>query len=149
MPPWDHSPERPTQSGALQPSSLIGSRRTSNARIDRLQQRIAPTRTGALTESDKRRTATPFSCPCCSCLTLPEQPPGTFFICPVCDWEDDDVQFRDPSYEGGANHVSLSMARSNYIRYGASTLERLPRVRRPMPDEIPEDVGPWRRVRRI
>ena len=35
-----------------------------------------------------------YACPCCGFLTLDEAPPGTFAICPVCFWEDDDVQFR-------------------------------------------------------
>ncbi len=25
-----------------------------------------------------------FPCPCCGFLTLPEEPPGTYDICPVC-----------------------------------------------------------------
>ena len=28
--------------------------------------------------------ATRYACPCCGYLTLPEEPPGTFDICPVC-----------------------------------------------------------------
>jgi hypothetical protein len=30
-----------------------------------------------------------FHCPCCRYPTLSEQPPGTFEICGICDWEDD------------------------------------------------------------
>lgn len=48
-----------------------------------------------------------FACPCCSFLTLTELPPGTFEICPVCYWEDDNVQFADPEYVGGANRINL------------------------------------------
>ncbi len=36
-----------------------------------------------------------YACPCCGYLTLTEKPPGTFAICPVCFWEDDEVQFKD------------------------------------------------------
>jgi hypothetical protein len=61
-----------------------------------------------------------FACPCCECLTLDEKPPGTFDICPVCGWEDDDAQFRDPDYEGGANRVSLAQARHLFLAIGAS-----------------------------
>ena len=50
-----------------------------------------------------------FRCPCCGCLTLDEEPPGTFEICPVCWWEDDNVQFDDPSYRGGANTRQLDL----------------------------------------
>jgi hypothetical protein len=36
------------------------------------------------------------------------EPPGTFEICPVCGWEDDNVQADDPSYQGGANGICLT-----------------------------------------
>ncbi len=52
-----------------------------------------------------------YACPCCGYLTLQSQPPGSFELCPVCDWEDDSVQFADPDYEGGANRESLNVAR--------------------------------------
>jgi hypothetical protein len=55
-----------------------------------------------------------FLCPCCGNPTLPEAPPGTFFICPVCGWEDDNVQFADPAYAGGANRLSLDEARASF-----------------------------------
>ena len=41
-----------------------------------------------------------YHCPCCGYRTLSEQPPGTFEICPVCYWEDDNVQFNDPTFRG-------------------------------------------------
>lgn len=79
---------------------------------------------------------TNFQCPCCRFKTLPERPPGTFYICPVCGWEDDDVQFRDPNNAGGANRVSLAEARRNYVQFGASTRDEIARVRAPRPDEV-------------
>ncbi|PFA91229.1 MULTISPECIES: CPCC family cysteine-rich protein [Bacillus cereus group] len=48
-----------------------------------------------------------YTCPCCGYKTLEEEPPGTFDICSICFWEDDNVQFDDPDYEGGANEESL------------------------------------------
>lgn len=66
-------------------------------------------------ESDQR-----FACPCCQLPTLEEQPPGTFLICPVCWWEDDDAQFGRPDLVGGANGVSLEQARRNYSECGIS-----------------------------
>ena len=77
-----------------------------------------------------------FACPCCGALTLAEAPPGTFAVCPVCYWEDDDVQFRDPSFTGGANPVSLHVARTNYTRFGAIAEKFRDVVRRPTNDEI-------------
>lgn len=76
-----------------------------------------------------------YPCPCCDCLTLTEAPTGTHAICPVCGWEDDHVQFRDPDYPGGANRTSLRQARENYRLHGASELRRSERVRPPLPEE--------------
>ena len=78
-----------------------------------------------------------YKCPCCGFLTLSEEPPGTFEICPVCDWEDDNVQAADPTFEGGANGVSLDQARRNFAEFGAISTDALGRVRRPRPEEIP------------
>lgn len=78
-----------------------------------------------------------FPCPCCGYLTLGERPPGTYEICPVCCWEDDYVQFHDPDSAGGANKVSLRQARANFAAFGASSRERLQRVRAPRAGEMP------------
>jgi len=71
-------------------------------------------------------------------MTFDEEPPGTFEICPVCYWEDDDTQFKDPMYTGGANTVSLEEARSNYRKYGASSLAVKEYVRPPLTQEKPD-----------
>ncbi len=49
-------------------------------------------------------------CPCCGSKVLHER--GTFEICPVCGWEDDPAQSRDPALAGGANETSLNDARA-------------------------------------
>jgi Cysteine-rich CPCC len=77
----------------------------------------------------------PFPCPCCGFLTLPEEPPGTFFICPVCGWEDDNVQFDDVNMQGGANRVSLKQAQANYRRFAKSDPDGRSAVRPPLPHE--------------
>ena len=74
-------------------------------------------------------------CPCCDYFTLEASPPGTFEICPVCFWEDDNVQFDDPDFAGGANRVSLSQARINYHLFGASEEGSLKFVRKPLNSE--------------
>lgn len=61
-----------------------------------------------------------YQCPCCGNYTLPEKPSGTYYICKVCYWEDDNVQYYDPDFEGGANENSLNQARKNYQECGAS-----------------------------
>ena len=78
-------------------------------------------------------------CPCCGCLTL-ESDAGDWEICPVCYWEDDPVQLRDPSYRGGANKVSLEEARSNYQEHGVSELRFKDEVRSPAPEEMPAGI---------
>lgn len=79
-----------------------------------------------------------YHCPCCEYLTFDESPLGTFEICPVCGWEDDDAQFRDPTYDGGANSVSLEQARINFVTIGASDKKFLNSVREPFVEEIPD-----------
>jgi Cysteine-rich CPCC len=78
-----------------------------------------------------------YACPCCDFLTLTEPPTGTFAICPVCRWEDDNIQFENIDYEGGANGVSLRQARKNFRQYAASDLRSLDRTRAPRPEELP------------
>ncbi len=77
-----------------------------------------------------------WSCPCCGCFTLGEEPPGTFEICPVCWWEDDSVQFADPDYAGGANAPCLRRARREYLLTGVADPAHRGRVRPPRPDEL-------------
>ena len=78
-----------------------------------------------------------FACPCCGYLTLDEEPPGTFEICSVCFWEDDNVQFEDADFRGGANVVSLNEARNNFLAFGASQEQFRNNARPPRPDEQP------------
>lgn len=53
-----------------------------------------------------------FRCPCCDGFTLKEPDSSSFEICPVCLWEIDDLQIRDPNFAGGANELSLREARA-------------------------------------
>jgi hypothetical protein len=82
-----------------------------------------------------------FICPCCDFRTLDEPPSGTFNICPICFWEDDNVQYDDPDYTGGANQVSLNQARKNYQDFGASELRCQDHVRQPTREEIFEKLS--------
>jgi hypothetical protein len=56
-----------------------------------------------------------YFCPCCGYKTLGKEPPGTYEICEICFWEDDDVQFDDPDYEGGANEPSLRQYQKGFL----------------------------------
>ena len=78
-----------------------------------------------------------MACPCCGFLTLDAVSPGSFSICPVCFWEDDQVQFDEPDYSGGANKVSLNQAKKKFKEYGASSEEFIKEVRAPYQNEVP------------
>jgi hypothetical protein len=54
-------------------------------------------------------------CPACGFLVFLD-PPGSFDICPVCEWEDDAVQLRHPSMGGGANDESLVAVQRRVLR---------------------------------
>lgn len=48
-------------------------------------------------------------CPCCRAYFFSEK--HSYEICPVCGWEDDPLQKKDPDFAGGANILSLNEAR--------------------------------------
>jgi len=66
-----------------------------------------------------------YPCNCCGFDTLDEEPPGTFAICRICDWEDDDLQARKPDYAGGANKLCLRDAQRGWLQssYNHPTLQ--------------------------
>jgi hypothetical protein len=80
-----------------------------------------------------------YSCPCCGNFTLQEKPTGTYYICKVCFWEDDNVQYNNPNLEGGANKVSLNQARQNYADMQVSDVKYADKVREPTLSELPEN----------
>ena len=49
-------------------------------------------------------------CPVCGKYSFTEN----YEICPVCKWENDPVQRKDPCFTGGANKMSLNSAREKY-----------------------------------
>jgi Cysteine-rich CPCC len=76
-----------------------------------------------------------FPRPCCGYLTLPDEPPGTFFICPVCRWDDDNWQFDDINLRGRRQPRELEEAQANFRRLGTSDHDRRGQVRPPLPHE--------------
>ncbi|ROP33688.1 cysteine-rich CPCC protein [Couchioplanes caeruleus] len=84
-----------------------------------------------------------FPCVCCGHLTMVE-PPGSYDICPVCFWEDDQVQLRWPDWAGGANRPSLIEAQANFKAFGACEERSVAQVRPPRDDE-PLDPN-WRPI---
>jgi hypothetical protein len=72
-------------------------------------------------------------CACCGYLTVEHE----YDICPVCWWEADSVQERDPSFGGGANETSLAEARISFVSIGAIDARALAFVRPPLDTERP------------
>lgn len=85
---------------------------------------------------------TSYPCPCCGYKTLSAPPEGTYEICPVCNWEDDPVQLKDPDYKGGANTVSLREGQKNFQSFAASDPAARGKTRPPRPAEA-RDSG-WK-----
>ena len=54
-----------------------------------------------------------FKCPVCGQYTF-QSGPGSYEICPVCGWEDDKAQHKDPNLKGGANKLSLKEYKERY-----------------------------------
>lgn len=79
-----------------------------------------------------------YPCPCCGYLTYPVKPGGTFDICPVCFWEDDELSLDCPEKAFDVNKVSLHDARINYRNFKACKREFINCVREPAPCERPE-----------
>jgi uncharacterized Zn finger protein (UPF0148 family) len=51
-------------------------------------------------------------CQCCGSPVIRER--DAFEVCPICGWEDDPSQARDPGLAGGANKSSLYDARERW-----------------------------------
>lgn len=56
-----------------------------------------------------------YPCPACGFEVFGE-PPGSYDICPLCNWEDDAVQLRFPLMGGGANKECLAEWQARAIR---------------------------------
>jgi hypothetical protein len=73
-----------------------------------------------------------------------DEPPGSYAICPICFWEDDNVQLRFPTMTSGPNKVSLINAQRNFLRFGASEERFISNVRKP---EATDEKDPtWRPI---
>ncbi|HCC23502.1 TPA: hydrolase [Candidatus Falkowbacteria bacterium] len=80
-----------------------------------------------------------YQCKCCENYVYNENPEGSWSICPVCNWEVDDVQERGSDFSGGANKMSLNQAKQNYKNFGAVSRDFIDKVRKPNNNEIPEN----------
>jgi len=77
-----------------------------------------------------------YRCPCCGYKTLGER--DRYEICDVCFWEDDGQDDHDADViRGGPNGaISLTQAKANYKKFGASSDRRIKHVRSPKLEEI-------------
>lgn len=82
-----------------------------------------------------------YPCPCCGYL-VNNEPPGSYYICPICFWEDDQVQLAFPDMRGGANEPSLIEAQRNFAAYGAESDRSRQHVCSPGPNDRRE--AGWR-----
>lgn len=91
------------------------------------------------------------TCPACGFVVF-TQAPGSYELCPVCNWENDGVQYADPNYRGGANAESLIDAHAASVRRFPGEVRRLGELRRDpwwrllVADEVAagaDAVPPW------
>jgi len=54
-------------------------------------------------------------CPACGIKTV-EDNYGSYIICSICGWEDDNVQLGNPCSKGGANGCSLAAAQEEILK---------------------------------
>lgn len=54
-----------------------------------------------------------MKCPICGKYEFEEY--DDYDICPVCNWENDGLQYDDHNYAGGSNHLSVNEARIEYF----------------------------------
>ena len=76
-----------------------------------------------------------YKCPCCGKQTLTSE--RMFDICPNCGWEDDNIQFSDPNYYGGANWFSLNKYRSLFLK--EKNIERVKEMQEESLNKFKED----------
>ncbi len=84
-----------------------------------------------------------YPCPCCGYLEFAE-PPGSYEICSICFWEDDNIQLRWPDWAGGANRPSLRESQLNMVRFGAMEERFVRNVRAAGADDRVDDG--WRLI---
>lgn len=58
------------------------------------------------------RIRKPHKCPICGRCEFPYS--GSYDVCPVCGWEDDPVQEKEPDFPAGANEYSLNEYKAKY-----------------------------------
>lgn len=81
-----------------------------------------------------------YACPCCGYYTFPApKEEAIAYICPVCFWENDvfDPEPDAPSDENGG--MALLEGWENYKKWGAVQENFIRHIRKPLPEEYPEN----------
>ena len=77
-----------------------------------------------------------YSCPCCGYKVFTNPCPGSYDICPICYWEDDQLGYENPLEVQGCNGVSLKAAQENFDNFGACSEDMKVYVRKPKEKEL-------------
>ena len=78
-----------------------------------------------------------YKCKCCGCYTLPmPSAEALAFICPVCFWENDVFITSDDEPSDENHGLTLSEARRNYYKFGASCTQVKEHIRKPTQEEL-------------
>jgi|GEM_PF-1862473 hypothetical protein len=113
----EYFPVHDVMSGSYEPllRSIIAAEldEKSNAELAGLYSSYTD-KTAELFDADNVSDEELCPCPCCGNRTLPER--GQYFICPVCDWEDDGPDCDHFSY---CNGMTLGKAQENFRSKGS------------------------------
>ena len=82
-----------------------------------------------------------IQCPCCGYYTHEVEDANDLLvdICDVCHWQYDLVAHDYANTVIGPNKVSLNQASENFKAFGAKTERFINYVRKPLPEELPEN----------
>ncbi len=71
-----------------------------------------------------------LACPSCGFLTIEDNTYGTYTICTICGWEDDQVQLANPCTNGGANGKSLYNRQINSLNKWPLNIKEFKKIKR-------------------
>lgn len=83
-----------------------------------------------------------YPCLCCGYKTLPQEPPGTYEICPICFWEDSVPDWS--CQHATSNGVGLIQAQRNFLAFGVCDRQWLDSVRPPTEED--ERDSDWQTI---
>ena len=89
-----------------------------------------------------------MKCPVCGKFEFEEY--GDFDICPVCNWENDNLQYDEHNYSGGANHLSVIEARIEYfVMNHPKTAEKAAKAKEEYENNLISIYGKYAGINRV